>query len=84
MPSCSINSGQKRANVLNTKYDVVREVLTDAGYSLSRSEQFEEELLWIDSGVTLQHISKLKQHQKINHYPGTLSQLLFHEQLIII
>ena len=39
---------------------------------LFRSEQPKDDwdLMWIDTGITTEHFSKLKPYQKINHFPG--------------
>lgn len=58
-------------NVLNTEYDVVKEVMKKGfKYKLSMDPQGEFDLFWADTGVTPEMLTKLKDYQKINHYPG--------------
>jgi tubulin polyglutamylase TTLL6/13 len=58
-------------NVLHTQYDVVKEVLKNHfRCKLSVEEEGEWDLMWMDSGVTSEIVSKLKPYQKINHYNG--------------
>ena len=59
------------ANVANTQYTVVKEVLSESfDFKLSRSPTSNHwDLLWADTGVNIDLLSKMKTHQKVNHFP---------------
>jgi len=66
------------ANVLNTEYDVVKEVLEDVmGFKLSYEAESETsnttkewDLYWHDLNITPELLTKLRPYQKVNHFPG--------------
>ncbi len=57
-------------NVLNTEYDVVKEVMRDFKYRISMEPEGEWDLFWADTGVTTDMLCRMKKYQKINHYPS--------------
>jgi len=58
-------------NVLNTQYSIVKEVAKKIfRFKLSLNPNSEWDLLWADTGVTADLLSKMKPYQKINHYPA--------------
>eukprot|EP00826_Nyctotherus_ovalis_P036759 TRINITY_DN3287_c0_g3_i5.p1 TRINITY_DN3287_c0_g3~~TRINITY_DN3287_c0_g3_i5.p1 ORF type:complete len:587 (+),score=116.04 TRINITY_DN3287_c0_g3_i5:139-1899(+) len=66
------------ANVLNTEYDIVKEILEDTmGCRLSYESEDETslktkewDLYWNDLTVTPELLTKLRPYQKVNHFPG--------------
>jgi len=73
------NSGAKRnrkrvlkviVNVANTQYRVIKEVAhATFDYQLSCNVGEDWDLMWADTGVTTEIVSKMKPYQKINHFP---------------
>jgi len=58
-------------NVLNTEYDVVKEVIKRPfNYKSSIEPEAEWDLYWCDTGVTNEMLCRMKKYQKINHYPA--------------
>ena len=58
-------------NVLNTEYDIVKEVMKkNFRFKLSMEIEGEWDLFWADTGVTNEMLGRMKKYQKINHYPG--------------
>ena len=66
------------ANVLNTEYDVIKEVLENVmKYKLSYEPEDENDdttkewdLYWNDLIITPKLLAKMKPYQKVNHFPG--------------
>ena len=58
-------------NVLNTEYEIVKEIMQRPfGYKISFEPEGEWDLLWADTGVTNDMLCRMKKYQKINHYPS--------------
>eukprot|EP00826_Nyctotherus_ovalis_P036329 TRINITY_DN3211_c0_g1_i13.p1 TRINITY_DN3211_c0_g1~~TRINITY_DN3211_c0_g1_i13.p1 ORF type:complete len:565 (+),score=152.27 TRINITY_DN3211_c0_g1_i13:118-1812(+) len=58
-------------NVLNTQYSLVRRIVEEIFcYRTSASLREEWDLLWTDTGITLETFAKMKTYQKINHFPS--------------
>ena len=58
-------------NVANTQYNIIREVAQGlCNYRLSISCNKDWDLMWIDTKVTAEMLSKMKPYQKINHFPS--------------
>lgn len=65
------------ANLIDTQYEVVEQVCFDLDYQVVVEKDLKNwDLKWTDSAITVQLLSKLQSHQKINHFPGmnTLSR----------
>ena len=62
-------------NVSFTKYEVVKHVASKTfGWKLSTEEEDERwDVLWTDSAVPPEKLSKMQSYQKINHFPGMYS-----------
>jgi tubulin polyglutamylase TTLL6/13 len=71
-PKKSADCRQLTANVANTKYSVVRYVLSKVlGFRLVKDDQDDScDVYWHDCGVDVERLMRLKPFQKINHYPG--------------
>ena len=61
-----------KANVAFTQYTVVKEVFRKVfNWKLSSNEDSEDwDIMWCDGFVPPEKLSKMKQYQKINHFPG--------------
>ena len=58
-------------NVLNTEYDIIKEVMKDEfKFRLSMDTEGEWDLFWADTGVSNEMLYRMKKYQKINHYPS--------------
>lgn len=65
------------ANLIDTQYEVVEQVCWDLDFHIVIDKDLKHwDLKWTDSAVTVDLLSKLQSHQKINHFPGmnTLSR----------
>ena len=62
-------------NVAYTKYEIVKHLAEKVFFwSLSIAEDDEEwDLLWTDNAVPPDRLARMKQYQKINHFPGMYS-----------
>jgi len=57
--------------VSHTQYSVVKEVMKDVfKYKLSTVPTGDWDLMWADTGVNPEIVSKMKPYQKINHFPN--------------
>jgi len=58
-------------NVMNTQYSLIKKVLQETfRYRIITSSSEEWDLMWIDTGVSLETFSKMKTYQKVNHFPS--------------
>ncbi|CAD8188256.1 unnamed protein product [Paramecium octaurelia] len=59
-------------NVYDTQYQVVRYVGQEIlkWKLIAEPESWDWDVYWTDSGVHAEMLSKMKQHQKVNHFPG--------------
>ncbi|CAG9328822.1 ttll-11_11 [Blepharisma stoltei] len=59
-------------NVSNTKYEIIKHVGSNVfGWILSNSPTDSNwDLFWTDNSVIPDRLSRMKPHQKINHFPG--------------
>ena len=65
------------ANLIDTQYDVVEEVCWDLNFDIVCEKQMKNwDIKWTDAAVSVEMLSKMQPHQKINHFPGmnTLSR----------
>lgn len=67
----SKESSKVVVNVQNTQYSLVRRVIEEIFcYRTAASLHEEWDLLWTDTGVSLETFAKMKTFQKINHFPS--------------
>ena len=52
------------------KYAVVRQVVKNLKFKISKEINSEWDLTWTDNIVTPETLAKMKPHQKINHFPA--------------
>jgi tubulin polyglutamylase TTLL6/13 len=57
-------------NVAFTRYKIVRYVAKKFGYRLNKNENSDSDICWIDAGISYEKLMKMKQYQRINHFPG--------------
>jgi tubulin polyglutamylase TTLL6/13 len=59
-------------NVSASQYEVVRAVATEVFQWIVSEEEEDEDcdVIWIDTGMTADRLSKMKPYQKISHFPG--------------
>lgn len=64
------------ANLADTQYEVVEEVCWELDYTLLFEKEGQWDVRWTDSAVSVEALSKMHSHQKVNHFPGmsTLSR----------
>lgn len=58
------------ANLSMTKYNLVRQVCSDFGFTFSGATTSDCFLIWSDCAVPAEKIAELKSYQKINHFVG--------------
>jgi tubulin polyglutamylase TTLL6/13 len=63
-------------NLCDTQYEVVEEVCWELDYALAFEKEGQWDLRWTDAAVSVDALSKMHSHQKVNHFPGmnTLSR----------
>lgn len=65
------------ANLIDTHYQVVLEVCSELDWNIVYERDSKNwDIKWTDSSVTIDMLSRMLSHQKINHFPGmnTLSR----------
>lgn len=58
------------ANVIGTKYEIVRIVIEELTFHKARDDDETANLIWNDSAVQHEKIAELRNYQRINHFPG--------------
>ncbi|XP_051956847.1 tubulin polyglutamylase TTLL7-like [Xyrauchen texanus] len=58
------------ANVVGTKYEIVRIVIEEMIFHKARDDDEMANLIWNDSTVQHEKIAELRNYQRINHFPG--------------
>lgn len=58
------------ANMSGTRYEIVRQCVEKAGFVLTRDDDMNSFLTWVDSYASTDRIAELKSHQRINHFPN--------------
>lgn len=58
------------ANVSGTKFEIVKEAIKAIGCKVMPDEQFDCNLIWDDTRVSVEGISELKAFQRYNHFPA--------------
>ncbi|XP_028855652.1 tubulin polyglutamylase TTLL7 isoform X2 [Denticeps clupeoides] len=62
--------GTITANVVGTKYEIVRTVIGEMAFLKTRDEDETANFIWNDSAVQHEKIAELRNYQRINHFPG--------------
>ncbi|OMJ72519.1 hypothetical protein SteCoe_29012 [Stentor coeruleus] len=57
-------------NVANTKYEIIKDIAGILRWSISDKQDQDWDLLWTDTAVSTERLSKMRITQKINHFPG--------------
>lgn len=57
-------------NIANTQYEIIKDVASMLKWSISSDPDGKWDLLWTDSAVSSERLSKMRITQKINHFPG--------------
>jgi len=55
---------------IDTQYDVIKEAAEDLGWKLSYEDNDDFDVFWSDLPFSTEKLSKLKNYQKINHFPS--------------
>ncbi|XP_068095246.1 tubulin polyglutamylase TTLL7 isoform X1 [Hyperolius riggenbachi] len=63
-------NGVITANVSQTKYEIVRQVIEEMHFVKSRDDDDTAYLMWSDCAVQHERIAELRNYQRINHFPG--------------
>eukprot|EP00736_Rhodelphis_marinus_P003376 Rmarinus@m.23445 len=63
-------TGQLSVCVVNCRYEVVHNLTIGAGWKEIPDEEGDWNLYWTDTSVACERVMKMKQYQKINHFPG--------------
>ena len=56
--------------VLHTRYSVVRKAAKAHSFRITYNEDKDWDIIWHDGGVSSEKLSKLRDYQRINHFPG--------------
>ncbi|OMJ79700.1 hypothetical protein SteCoe_20219 [Stentor coeruleus] len=57
-------------NISNTRYDLIREVLTTVlDWKISEDENDDWDVMWTDIAILPEKLMKMKTYQRINHFP---------------
>lgn len=77
LPNISLKKSKKykpkpiTANLIDTQYEVVEQVCWDMDYDIIYQKDTKNyDLKWVDGMVSVEMLSKMMSHQKINHFPG--------------
>jgi tubulin polyglutamylase TTLL6/13 len=57
-------------NVAHTQYPVVKEVGKLFNFKITRNDDADWDLVWLDGALPPEKMLRMKSHQKANHYPG--------------
>lgn len=57
-------------NIVYTQYDIIHEVATETKMRVTQEEDEEWDVWFIDGPVMPSLLTKLKTHQRTNHFPG--------------
>jgi tubulin polyglutamylase TTLL6/13 len=58
-------------NVLYLSYDIIKDIAKEEfSYKLIEDEEAEWDMTWNDHFIPTTLLSKMKPHQRVNHYPG--------------
>lgn len=57
-------------NLKYTQYEILAKVAEELGYKVTRTDKTEYDIIWFDLPPVANILSKLKNFQRINHFPG--------------
>lgn len=57
-------------NIAHTQYPVVKEVGKLFNFKITRNDDADWDLIWLDGQLPPERMLRMKSHQKANHYPG--------------
>jgi tubulin polyglutamylase TTLL6/13 len=57
-------------NIAYTQYPVIKEVAKMFNYKITRNDDADWDLIWLDGQLPPDRMLRMKSHQKANHYPG--------------
>jgi hypothetical protein len=58
-------------NLSNTRYPIIAEICKELDYLPSyERENAEWDIIWRDTAITIDFLAKMRQYQKVNHFPG--------------
>jgi tubulin polyglutamylase TTLL6/13 len=57
-------------NIAHTQYPVVKEVGKLFNFKITRNDDADWDIIWLDGQLPPERMLRMKSHQKANHYPG--------------
>lgn len=57
-------------NIAHTQYPIVKEVGKLFNFKITRNDDADWDLVWLDGALPPEKMLRMKSHQKANHYPG--------------
>lgn len=57
-------------NIAYTQYPIVREIGKLYNFKMTRNDDADWDLIWLDGALPPEKMLRMKSHQKANHYPG--------------
>lgn len=74
--SMLLQSGQRNKeriiiNLKYTEYEVFETVAKEIGFKVTKSNKVESDILWFDLSINSNILAKMKNYQRVNHFPGT-------------
>ena len=57
-------------NLAYTHYPVIKKVGKDFNFKITRNDDADWDLIWLDGALPPEKMLRMKSHQKANHYPG--------------
>ena len=57
-------------NIAYTQYPVIKEVGKAFNFKITRNDEADWDLIWLDGALPPERMLRMKSHQKANHYPG--------------
>lgn len=57
-------------NLAYTHYPIVKEVGKSYNFKITRNDDTDWDLIWLDGALPPEKMLRMKSHQKANHYPG--------------
>lgn len=60
----------QKVSILDCKYTVVKQVVKSMKMTSSKDSNSDWDLTWTDGAVSAELLARMKNYQKINHFPG--------------
>ena len=74
LPDTKKSRNQIQFNIFDTKYDIIPHIVQEVfNWNVSSEDDENWDVLWTDNAVSPDRLSRMKQYQKINHFPGMYS-----------